>query len=160
MSTSLRERVKRFRIAPFVQELVVIVTNDIRASVEKRKRPLGEQDIGPLACAVTVMPHDSTYIYMFLPEDCALATIVHESIHVVANVMRQNGISFEEEIWAYHMDELFDVIAIFLHTKSKKKGKKNGIRSNERGEAVLSSKSKRRVQPNGTGSVSRPIAEV
>lgn len=117
----LKERVKRYRIVPFAQTLHIIVTNDVRLSLAKREK-IFTTDMSSTMYAATVLPDDSTHIYVFLPDSTKPATIVHESIHVIAGVMRANGVSFEEEVWAYHMDELFTVIAKFLY-KEKEDGK-------------------------------------
>lgn len=122
MDKILKERVKRYRIVPFAQALHIVVTNDVRLSLAKREK-LFTVEVSDIMYAVTILPAGSTHIYMFLPEDCKPATIVHESVHVVAGMMRANGAEFEEEVWAYHMDELFTVIAKFLY-KEKKHGNK------------------------------------
>jgi len=117
-----------FRVAPFPQKVHVIVSTDIHRSFKKRNHyMLASQEPTATSGACTVTNPDHTHIWLFLPFTAVPPTIVHESYHIIAHTLRQNGVgNDDEEVWAYHLDETFVQVTQILAT-ARKKGK-NGIR--------------------------------
>lgn len=113
--TKLKEKTKTFRIVPFPQVLTVVVTDDMQASFDKRRNKVGGHTVPSTSLACTWTSNHSMQMFMFLPSKLGPSVIVHESVHVLAHVMEHNGVTFEQEVWAYHMDELFDQIAPFVY---------------------------------------------
>jgi hypothetical protein len=64
---------------------------------------------------------------MVMPMKCGVAAIAHEALHVVKTIMDDVGADFEEEVWAYHLQEIVEVAAIFVHNR-RKYGKGKNIR--------------------------------
>jgi hypothetical protein len=120
MPVKLCERVKVVTIKPFPQKVHVVISNDIRRSFENRK--LGMKGPSNTAIAFVVSWGGNTHQYMFLPEKASLNAVIHESVHVINHIFDQNGIKFDDEIWAYHLGDLFETIVVFQH--QKKRGKK------------------------------------
>ena len=113
-----KERIKKIIIKPFPQELTVVVTNDIRASAKKRSKTHNIK-VTEIAYAYTWLGTDCTEMLMVLPDKARLSVIVHECVHVISHTMKQNDVSFDDENWAYHIDELFEQIATFVHSWKK-----------------------------------------
>lgn len=111
----MTERVKKIPINPFGYNLNLIVTSDVKASFEKRRKRLGTTaQLSPTVIAFTFTKESSCDIYVFYPEQAGVGTVVHELLHVVAFVMRRVGADFEEENWAYQLDHLSQVVSEFI----------------------------------------------
>lgn len=146
------DREKIVRVDPFGYRLHIVVTNDIRASFEKRRRKVRTRvEISPKAMAFTVTNRNTMDVYVFYPENAGVGTTVHEIVHVVTFVMKQAGAEFEEEVWAYHIDHLTQVASEFIwkpYTFEVKK-RENGTHKEARRISSGSTKSKELVRTIG-----------
>jgi hypothetical protein len=119
------ERRKKIAIRPYGYRLHVHVSTDI---FESYKRSKLSSNKGPsyIAYAFVWRVKGCGDIHVFFPEGCELGTTAHEMLHVVKFVMEDVGAEFEEEVWCYHLEELTQMVAEFIHAKDRNKyrGKK------------------------------------
>lgn len=115
----MADREKVFLVRPYMYKVHVVVSSDILASFTKRRLP-----------SLTA-PSDSTYaftwthnacqtVYVFLPEECGLGATAHEMLHVVDFFMNRSGVGYNDEAWAYHLEELVQMASEFVHSKGRK----------------------------------------
>lgn len=115
-----KERKKRYCIRPYGHRLHVHVSNNIYESY-KRSKLSSIKGPSDMAYAFVWSVSNCGDIHVFLPEECGLGTTAHEMLHVVSFVMKEVGAEFEEEVWAYHLEELTQMAAEFIHAKDKNK---------------------------------------
>jgi hypothetical protein len=142
------ERVKVVTVRPYGQRVHIIVSSDILASFKKRRLPVGENK-GPDSPYAFVWTHRGCKdIFAFLPEKCGIGATAHEMLHVVDFIMDITGVGYCEEVWAYHLEELTQMAAEFVHADKKDKYNKEEKENaaNKRVHGVSGRKGKRLVK--------------
>ncbi len=99
-------------VAPYGSKVTVVISSDILKSSQKRKSAKGALlDDNMIAFTITLT---TGWVYVMLREDVSPETIVHESFHAIHSILEFHKIAFDEEIYAYHLDDLFSVISKFV----------------------------------------------
>jgi hypothetical protein len=114
-------RILRYKVRPYGSTVVIHVCKNVAEAFEESEIP-GKP--GPSCIALTWSSSHSVNVHMFFPQGASLGTTVHESFHAICVVLGKAGVVFSdesEEVWAYHLDELTQVAAEFIHLKEKPK---------------------------------------
>lgn len=109
-------RTKTHRIRPFDFILNIHVSNDVGRTY-KEVLPNSKVGISAISYACTHTDSSSQYVNVFFPEDCTAGAVSHEALHVVDFVMDAVGAEYEEEIWAYHIQDIVDECFEFIYEK-------------------------------------------
>jgi hypothetical protein len=119
--TEYREEQLIHRVAPFNTKLHIIISSDVQEAA-RRRTFLKAACVGDSMLAYTAVLNDGS-AYVVLPEMVKPATIVHESYHAIHHVLEYNNVGSNEEVFAYHLDDLFEVISNFVKQYRKKRRK-------------------------------------
>jgi hypothetical protein len=118
MAKTLKQRTKRFNFNPLPYHLIVVVTNDIPASISKYGLP-DPRDPKMKACVFN--GEHSSLSVMFLPSDADVNTVAHESVHVIWNMFEYAEIKYDSELLAYYLGYLTEEIGEFVWYGEKQK---------------------------------------
>lgn len=94
-------------IEPFGYRVEIVYTTDIHGSGSKRGADIPER---AYACH---MDYESPRSTLLLPLDCDAGTVAHECYHCIYRVMERIGADHENEIMAYHIGDLVQVVHNF-----------------------------------------------
>lgn len=156
----MNEREKVFTVRPYGQRVHIVVSSDILESFKKRRLPV-EGNKGPDSPYAFVWTHRGCKdIFAFLPDKCGIGATAHEMLHVVDFIMDITGVGYCEEVWAYHLEELTQMAAEFVHADKKDKYNKEEKENaaNKRVRGVSGSKGKRLVEDVGKVGSKVPVA--
>lgn len=109
------------RVSPFSSKVTIIITSDIQMT-GKREDFLKDITVSESMLAFTATSTTGR-VYIVLPENVKPATIVHESYHAIRHVLEYHRVENDEEVFAYHLDDLFEVISAFVKKYRRKKRK-------------------------------------
>lgn len=107
-------RRKKHTVKPFDFDVIFHVTNDVPRAF-KQSGLRGEHSANVFAF---VWSGSNTCVqHVFIPHRCGLGSLAHEMFHVVCGVMAKAGVEFDEENWAYHLEDLVQAAANFVHNE-------------------------------------------
>jgi hypothetical protein len=115
----LVENVKTFKLPPFSYAVTVVHTSDVSRSAANRASIFGNQvhSLGDNCEAFTWTRKGCNAVYVMLPHQPGVNALTHEVFHAVTFVLRDSGIEFEEEVWAYFLGDLTEKVAKFCYAK-------------------------------------------
>lgn len=119
----MQEKVKRIKLLPFHHTLVLVVSSDVSASFEARRKRLKLSMPTPTGYGFTLTDTRSFDIYVFLPRLCGVGATAHEMFHVICFMMQQADAAFEEESYAHWIQYLTQVAAEFVHAPDRTRAK-------------------------------------